>query len=73
MCTRCAKWDAVPHLAKGLRLLKPFALGVTTLRFRLMLPHLAQVLQEWHADVMSHSVVGMPVVCESVENPANPH
>jgi hypothetical protein len=32
MCTRCATWDAVPHPAKGLRLLKPFVFNAIALK-----------------------------------------
>ena len=49
-----------------------FTAGVATLRFKLMLPHPTQVLQEWHLDVMNHSVFGVPVACENAENHPNP-
>jgi hypothetical protein len=32
MCKYCAKWDAVPHPAKGLRLLKPFVFNAIALK-----------------------------------------
>ena len=32
MCTRCAKWDAVPHPAKGLRFLQPFVFNAIVLK-----------------------------------------
>jgi hypothetical protein len=32
MCKVCAKWDAVPHPAKGLRLLKPVVFNAIALK-----------------------------------------
>jgi hypothetical protein len=43
-------------------------MGVATLRFKLMPRHSSQVVREWHSDVMSHSVSGVPFVCENAEN-----